>query len=106
MFGWSESAWFSMMVGAALKGTVVLGAAWLIAFAPRSRSAAARHLIWTAAAAAVLAIPFLSAGLPGLRLSPEHWASIDTGLVFRVLGSVRETAPAAAASPVAVPVSA
>ena len=77
MFSWSESAWFSMMAGAALKGTVVLGAAWLAAFAMRGRSAAARHLVWTAAAAAVLAIPFLSAGLPALSLPAETWIAAE-----------------------------
>ena len=102
MFGWSESAWFSMMVGAALKGTVVLGAAWLLAFALRGRSAAARHLIWTAAAAAVLAIPFLSAGLPSLSLPSEAWGPLNTGLVFRVLGTAKEIAAHAPPSPAVI----
>ena len=66
MFGWNESAWFSIFIGAALKSTAVLGVAWLFAFLMRARSAAARHLVWTAAAAAVLALPFLSATLPVL----------------------------------------
>src|SRR5262245_32771240 len=66
MTGWNESAWFAMCVGVALKSTVVLGAAWLAAFLLRGRSAAARHLVWTAAAAAVLALPVLSISLPAL----------------------------------------
>src|SRR5690349_16000685 len=99
MVTWSESAWFSTMAGAALKGTVVLGAAWLAAFAMRRRSAAARHLVWTAAAAAVLAIPFLQAGLPALSLPAETWIPRNTGLVFQVLGTAREAIAQPSVSP-------
>src|SRR6266403_1918876 len=53
MFGWNEAAWFSFFLGAALKSTAVLSAAWIAAFLLRRRSAAARHLVWTGAAAAV-----------------------------------------------------
>ena len=66
--GWNGSAWFSILVSAALKSTVVLGAAWMMALLLRGRSAAARHLVWTAAAAAVLALPLLSLSLPALRV--------------------------------------
>src|SRR4029453_6513069 len=66
MTGWNESTWFAMCVGVALKSTVVLGAAWMAAFFLRGRPAAVRHLVWTAAAAAVLALPFLSISLPTL----------------------------------------
>jgi hypothetical protein len=59
MLGWNVAQWFSIFASAALKSTVVLGAAWLAAGALRGRSAALRHLVWTAAAAAVLALPFL-----------------------------------------------
>src|SRR5437660_4613246 len=68
MTGWNQSAWFAMCVGVALKSTIVLGAAWMAAFLLRARSAAARHLVWTAAAAAVLALPFFSVSLPALRV--------------------------------------
>src|SRR5271165_362574 len=67
MFGWNETAWFAFLVGVALKSTLVLGAAWLLAHLIRRRSAAARHLVWTAAAASVLALPLLSISLPALR---------------------------------------
>ena len=68
MVGWNEAVWFSILIGAALKSTVVLGAAWLLASLLRARSAAVRHLVWTAAAAAILALPFLSVALPALRI--------------------------------------
>ena len=45
-------AWYSIFIGVALKSTVVLAVAWLSAGLLRGRSAAARHLVWTAANAA------------------------------------------------------
>jgi beta-lactamase regulating signal transducer with metallopeptidase domain len=68
MFGWDEAVCFSILTSAALKSTVALGAAWLLAFLLRRRSASARHLVWTAAAVAVLALPLLSVSLPALRI--------------------------------------
>ena len=59
----------SVLITVALKSTLVLAATWLIALALRRRSAAARHVIWTACAAALLALPLLSIALPALRLS-------------------------------------
>ena len=98
MTGWNESAWFAICVGVALKSTVVLGAAWLAAFLLRGRSAAARHLVWTASAAAVLALPFLSVSLPALpirvagRLLPEAMVVFQTSAA---MGADRAAAPAA-----------
>ena len=84
MGNWSGSAW-PILVNAALKSTLVLGAAWLVAFLLRGRSAAARHVVWTAAAAAVLALPFLSVSLPILRLPvADGVVPADSGLTFRV----------------------
>jgi TonB family protein len=68
MLRWYEPVWLAFFASAALKSTVVLGFAWIAAVLLRRRSAAARHLVWTAALAAVLALPFLSVGLPELRV--------------------------------------
>jgi TonB family protein len=68
MLRWYEPVWLAFFASAALKSTVVLALAWAVTKLLRGRSAAARHLVWTAAAAAVLALPFLSLGLPELRL--------------------------------------
>jgi TonB family protein len=68
MLRWYEPVWWAFFAGAALKSTVVLALAWILANLLRSRSAAWRHLVWTAAAAAVLALPVLSVELPELRL--------------------------------------
>jgi TonB family protein len=71
MLGWHVGnviAWYSIFIGVALKSTAVLAVAWLSAGLLRGRSAAARHVVWTAALAAVLALPFLSVSLPALRV--------------------------------------
>jgi beta-lactamase regulating signal transducer with metallopeptidase domain len=59
---------FPILADAALKGSLVLGVAAAAAWCLRGRSAAARHLVWTAAAAALLALPLLTAILPELRV--------------------------------------
>jgi TonB family protein len=68
MLRWYEPVWLAFFASAACKSTVVLGVAWILTAFLRSRSAAARHLVWTAALAGLLALPFLSVGLPELRL--------------------------------------
>jgi TonB family protein len=70
MLGFDGSAWFAIFTATALKSAAVLGAAWLAAFMLRRRSAAARHLVWTGAFAALLALPFLSVTMPPLRVAP------------------------------------
>src|ERR1017187_3266934 len=82
MPGWNESAWFSLFVGAALKSTVVLGAAWLVAMVLRGRSAAALHLVWTAGSAALLTLPLLSLAIPAVRVTVPN-ALLPPGIVFR-----------------------
>src|SRR3954447_24295913 len=67
MGNWTASAW-PILVSAALKSTLLLGAAWLFTVLLRGRSAAARHVVWTASAAALLALPLLSISLPALHL--------------------------------------
>lgn len=55
------TGWF---VGALIKVTVLLMAAALLALALRRASAAARHLVWSAAVVAVLALPVLASVIP------------------------------------------
>ncbi len=75
---------FSILMGVALKSTAVLAAAWLITLFLRKRSAAARHLVWTAAAVAVLTLPILTVSLPALRLPISN---ATTSIVFQAIGS-------------------
>jgi TonB family protein len=93
MPGWNESAWFSFALGAALKSTVLLGAAWILAWALRRRSSAARHLIWTAAAAAVLALPWLTATLPALTVGGAGTV-LDSSVWLRSTASAPDVATA------------
>ncbi len=65
---WNEATWFSILTAAAIKGAAVLAVAWCVAWILRARSAAERHLLWTAAFAAILVMPFLSAALPAWRV--------------------------------------
>ncbi|HEU0138978.1 MAG TPA: TonB family protein [Bryobacteraceae bacterium] len=68
MFGWNVSEWVPLLAGVAVKSAVVLGAAWMAALLLRKQSAAARHVVWTTAFAALLALPLLSVSLPALRV--------------------------------------
>src|SRR5580658_6185279 len=95
MLGWNEAAWFAFLWSLALKGTAVLCAAYVAAFGLRHRSAAARHLVWTAAFAALLALPLLSVSLPSLRIPGAATILPDaSSLVFRTTAVA--TAPQAA----------
>jgi len=94
MLGWNESAWLAMLLGAALKSTFVLGAAWLLALTLRRQSAAARHLVWTAAAAALLALPLLSISMPALRVHTGALAPLVSTARFSTTVVAGATAPA------------
>jgi TonB family protein len=89
---WNESAWFSFALGVAFKSTLVLGMAWLLAHGLQRRSAAARHLVWTAAAVAVLALPWLTVALPALTVR-GHGTVLDSGVWLL------QTSPAASVAP-------
>ncbi|MBW3660221.1 MAG: M56 family metallopeptidase [Gemmatimonadetes bacterium] len=58
-----------LLLDLALKGTVVLLSAALVARVLRNRSATARHLVWSVALASLIALPLLSVTLPGWRLA-------------------------------------
>jgi TonB family protein len=53
-----------LLIACALKGTFILIAACLLSVALRRASAAARHLVWTVAFAALLLLPVLSVAVP------------------------------------------
>lgn len=57
---------YSLAASVALKSIAVLGAAWLLAFFMRKASAGVRHMVWTTACLALLALPFLSISVPAV----------------------------------------
>ena len=94
MAGWIS---YSFFVEAALKSTVVLSAAWLGVLALRGRSAAVRHVVWSAACAALLALPLLSMMLPSWRV-PIAGSHLVPGFLLHAdaVGAAQEGARQAA----------
>ncbi len=91
MFVWDQ--WFDIFASLALKSAAVTAAAWLLTAMLRRNSAAARHLVWTAAFAALLALPFLSLSLPAWRVPAPSLATPA------IIASQTATATPTAASP-------
>jgi beta-lactamase regulating signal transducer with metallopeptidase domain len=73
-------------VAVALKSLALLGLAWAVAVLMRQRSAAVRHLVWSAAFAALLALPVLSLALPAFHVNMTG-ALQTTRLVFQTNAS-------------------
>src|SRR5438876_4914882 len=73
---------YERLMGVAFKGTAIAGVAGLAAWFLRRRSASARHLVWTAAVGALVALPLLSISIPAWRVRGA--AAVDPGVVFRV----------------------
>ena len=57
---------------AAIKGLIVLFAAWIATLTMRHTSAAMRHLVWVLAVCGVLFLPMLSGLLPAWRILPAR----------------------------------
>jgi len=94
MPGWNASHLF--LISVAVKSIVVLSLAWLTTLVLRRGSAGMRHLVWTAASAALLALPFLSLSLPKLNV-PAVSALLSESLpAFRITAvdsSTQSTTP-------------
>jgi beta-lactamase regulating signal transducer with metallopeptidase domain len=65
---WSHP-WIAAILAAAVRGAPLLLIAGVAALGWRRSSAAARHLVWLVAIAAMLALPLLSASLPVWRVA-------------------------------------
>ena len=88
----NEAMWFGFLSGVALKSTAVLGAAWLGSLLLRGRSAASRHLLWTAAAVALLALPLFSVSVPALRV--PSFARLAPGIAVLFETTAKVATPA------------
>jgi len=94
---------FPILLSLTLKSVCVMGAAWLASCLLRRASAATRHLVWTCAAAALLALPLVTALVPAW---PVATGITDAGLMFRADATSQPDAGhalARATAPVVVP---
>src|ERR1039457_3443855 len=98
MFVISESAWSAMFLGAAFKSIAILCASWLMALALSKRSAASRHILWTAAAAALVALPLLSISLPALRVPTGGLLAAVPSITFHADAKASKGGPIADAA--------
>jgi len=92
----------SFLVAVALKSAAVLAIACVFSLAFRRRSAAERHLVWTAAFAALLALPLLSLAVPAWQIPTRF----TPGVVFRMAATPSADAvlaTARSASPMPAP---
>ena len=89
----------TLLLDAALKGSVLILAAALVAYLLRGKSAAARHAAWTAAVIGHLAIPAFALLLPHWKLpllSPPSWIETQVSDVAPITKSIDEPTPVAA----------
>jgi beta-lactamase regulating signal transducer with metallopeptidase domain len=69
MNGMEWSDWLVYGSVVVVKATVLLGCAYLVSVLLRRRSAAVRHAVWAAAITGVVALPWLGAAFPSLRVA-------------------------------------
>jgi len=81
--GWVEfaSRWFIFILDASLKSAIVLAFAFALAAGMRRASASARQAVWLLSLLSLLALPVLSAALPGWRILPQwaRWNAVAAG---------------------------
>ena len=96
---WSDTLLMGLFAFA-LRATVILTAAWLVTRALRRGSAASRHLVWTGAIAAVLALPVLQVTLPAWTV-PVWSVSARTDAPVDVANTEHAAVPVVSSRPAA-----
>ncbi len=89
----------TLLLDTALKGSVLILAAALVAYFLRGKSAAARHAAWTAAVIGHLAIPAFALVLPHWKLpllSQPSWMQTRVSDVAPITKTIDEATPVAA----------
>src|SRR6202030_3903070 len=81
-----------LLIACAFKGTFILIAACLLSVALRRASAAARHLVWVVAFAALLLLPALSVAVPSGTIAVPH-SQIGRALVRRAVAAAAASKP-------------
>jgi hypothetical protein len=85
----------SLLASASLKSFLILGIAALVVAAWRKSSASARHVVWTAAVGATIALPLLAALTPRWS-SPAlafRYPAVSTPNAERALGPPMDMPP-------------
>src|ERR1035437_10128720 len=82
-----------LLLDTALKATLLLGVAFLLAWLFRRASAATRHLVWAASILGLLILPLASLGLPAWRILPNWLSPTLPIMVAPPAASVSPTTP-------------
>jgi beta-lactamase regulating signal transducer with metallopeptidase domain len=86
---WSHP-WIAAILAAAVRGAPLLLIAGVAALGWRRSSAAARHLVWLVAIAAMLVLPLLSASLPAWRVALLPPPEVEAAAVEQPIVSLPE----------------
>src|SRR5581483_9735733 len=97
----NAAVWFPVLAGVAVKSTAIVLIAGIAALLARRWSASARHVVWTAAAAALLALPLSSLIMPAIPVRAPRALLADFTVAARVSSTPAATRHATPAPTVA-----
>lgn len=84
------SVWFNFIIDMTIKGTLILGAAYIVVLIWKNETAAARHFVWSLAIISILIMPLLSVVIPTFDIAlftsvpqSKQYISLDNNLELR-----------------------